>query len=101
MYTDVHEREPVGGAGVPAEHRRRFELLKQEFLAKSDLEYWKAEWWWALRLDGRRMLCTLAGLDNSEEFCNRTWERISDGNRAVICATAREWAQKLAVMRRI
>ena len=101
MSNNVCVSAPACDSGVPLEHRRRFELLKEEFRAGADLEYWKADWWWDLRLDGRRMLCTLAGLDNSEEFCNRKWERISNDNRAVICETAREWAQKLAVMRRI
>jgi hypothetical protein len=101
MYTHAHVEVAAWGAGIPADHRRRLELVREEFRAKSDREYWVADWWGALRLDDRRMLCTLAGLDNSEEFVNRRWERLSDGSRDAICSTARQWARKLAVMCRI
>ena len=89
------------GAAIPVDHRRRLDLLREEFRGRSDREDWVAAWWWCLPEDDRRMLCVLAGLDGSAEFADRRWERISDDNRAAIVACARSWARKLDVMRRV
>lgn len=74
-------------------------LLREEFFARSMREDFRSQWWRALGLEKRRTFCALAGLDDSVEFSNRTWERVSLESQLLIAKAARDWARDLEPMR--
>jgi hypothetical protein len=74
-------------------------LLREEFLAKSMADDFRAVWWRTMGVDGRRLFCALAGLDDSVEFSDRLWGSLSLANQLAVSEAARDWARKLEPMR--
>lgn len=56
------------------EIKNKLAMLREVFAHSTGFQDWIAEWWARLRIDDRRLLLALAGLDESEEFARRPWK---------------------------
>jgi hypothetical protein len=78
---------------------KKIALLREEFLAVSVVSDMHADFWRLLPVDRRRTLAALAGVEDTQDFCSRKWELISQQNKTLLAETARDWARMLAPMR--
>lgn len=60
---------------------------------------WRATWWQRLTLEQRRLICAMAGADDSETNCVRRWGQLSQSTRDMVTRHAREWARLLEPMK--
>lgn len=84
---------------VPADIKQRLALLRECFLHSSGFQDWVADWWAQLRIDDRRLLLALAGLDDSEKAARRQWRQQTQESRDVLLVECKRVARLVEGLR--
>lgn len=56
-------------------------MLREAFLHKPAVQDWVGKWWTETKIDDRRTLLALAGLDESIQSASRAWRQFTQADR--------------------
>lgn len=78
---------------MPPEIKAKLGMLREVFAHSTGYQDWAAAWWEKLRVDDRRLLLALAGLDESVEAARRPWKQHLQENRDTLLTECRRVAR--------
>lgn len=64
--------------------------MRETLTQGQQVQQWVADWWGALMPDDKRLILTLAGLDDSTENARRAWvQMLKEDRRAIVAECKR------------
>ena len=84
---------------APADIRAKLAMLRESFLHSGGVQDWIGDWWNGLKLDDRRTLLALAGLDESKESARRPWRQHLQQDRDCVLAECKRIGKLIEALR--
>lgn len=81
------------------EIRERLAMLRESFMHAPGMQDWLSNWWQGLRLDDRRLLLALVGLEDGEAEARRPWKQHPEAHRDKIIGECKRVGRLLEQLR--